>query len=159
METGHPRRAFLVVAPLVVGIGLAVGLAVSASSDVGGDGRDDPEALVDPVQTQLGGRAFESTSVTGHDLAPDTVLRLSFDQDSMAANAGCNTMTGPWTDEGSTLKWTEPVATTLKACPDALAAQDQWFAGLLTEGLEVVDGDADLTLESGDITIELDATD
>ena len=43
MDAPHPRRLALAVVPLIAGVGLALGLAASASSDAGGDGRDDPD--------------------------------------------------------------------------------------------------------------------
>jgi heat shock protein HslJ len=159
MSAPHPRRLVLAVLPLAVGIGLAVGLAASASSDAGGDGRDDPDELVEDVQVQLAGRTFVSQSVTGYELQPDTEIHLTFEEDALAVNAGCNTMIGDWSDEGGDLSWESEPATTLMSCTPELDAQDQWLSNLLTDGMEIADGDADLTLESDDVTIELDAED
>ena len=66
-------------------------------------------------------------------------------------------MSGPWTDEGGeTVKWSGPAASTMMACEPALMDQDRWLGDLLTAGMDVVDGEADLTLRSGDVTISLD---
>jgi heat shock protein HslJ len=160
MNAPQPRRLLLAVLPLAVGVGLALGLAASASSDAGGDGRDDPDTIVEDVQVQLAGRTFESTSVTGHELEPDTAVHLTFVDDVLAVTAGCNTMVGDWTDDDGELAWKGEPATTRMACSPELTAQDEWLSGLLTDGMTISDDDdADLTLESDDVTIELEAQD
>jgi heat shock protein HslJ len=106
---------------------------------------------------QLDGRTFASTSVTGYELQPGTTIHLSFDHGVLAASAGCNTMAADWTDDDEELAWEGTPATTVMGCTPELVAQDEWLAGLLTDGMAIEDGDADLTLESGDVTIELEA--
>jgi heat shock protein HslJ len=66
-------------------------------------------------------------------------------------------MMGAWTDEDDQLAWDGEPAMTRKACPEELGAQDQWISDLLSDGMDISRGDADLTLESGDVTIEFDA--
>lgn len=139
---------------------LAAAVLVLGGCDAGwGSGREDPDVVVDPVEVQLDGNTFTSTSVEGRELVPGTQIALAFDHGAMAAQAGCNTMRGEYTDEGGTLAWTGPVASTRMACPPDLTAQDEWLAGLLADGLDIADGDADLTLESGEIRIELTSDD
>jgi heat shock protein HslJ len=152
----HPQRVALIVLPIVVAIGLAVGLAFNATGDAGDDGRDQPDSLVDPVDVQLAGQTFVSTSVEGRTLVPDTTIRLSFDADVLSVNAGCNTMAGAWTDADSTLAWEGAVRATLKGCAEDLSAQDQWITDLFTGGMDISSDDADLTLESGEVTIEFE---
>ena len=53
MASHDPRRLLVLCLPLAVGAGLAVGLALSASSDAGGNGRDDPDDLVNHLYVQL----------------------------------------------------------------------------------------------------------
>lgn len=157
MDAPHPRRLALAVVPLIAGVGLALGLAASASSDAGGEGRDDPDTLVEDVQVQLDGRTFASTSVAGHELEPGTTIHLSFERGVLAASAGCNTMVGDWTDDDDELAWDGAPASTVMGCTPELVAQDEWLAGLLSDGMEIGGDDADLTLESGDVTIELES--
>ena len=127
----------------------AVALAALALAGCGGGS----EPLSDTVE----GKSFTSTSVKGHDLVPGSTVNLAFQDGTLVAKAGCNSMSGPWTDgEGDSVKWSGPAASTQMACDPALMEQDQWLADLLTAGMDVVDGDADLTLRSGDVTIALD---
>lgn len=102
--------------------------------------------------------AFVSSEVTGYDLVPDSELTLTFDGDTLAVNAGCNTMTTTYSLTDSVLKWTGTPAATMMGCDEALTAQDAWITGLLTKGMaaEGIDGGASLTLTSGDVTITLD---
>jgi len=120
-----------------------------------GDGRDDPDELVDPIQVQLAGRTFVSQHVEGHRLVPGTEIRLVFTDDVLVASAGCNTMRSGWSEDGSEISWDGDPASTLIGCPPELARQDAWLARLLTDGVTVEDGDADLVLVRDDVRIEL----
>jgi heat shock protein HslJ len=150
--SARPRRVvhrFFVVSAVVASLAVA-----SCGEDL--DGREDPDDIVEHEQVQLAGKTYESTSVTGFELVPETVIRLAFEDDTMAVSAGCNTMSAAWTDADGELVWAGPIASTLMACPPELAAQDEWLIELFSDGVEITDGDADLTLESGDVAIELD---
>ena len=136
-----------------VAIGLLLGWSISACGD-DQSGEDPGTSAEEPVE--LTGNTFELVSVEGHELVPDTVIELAFEDDSMAVSAGCNTMSAAWSSEGDEVVWTGPVASTLMACPDELAAQDEWLHELFAEGMALVDGDAVLTLESGDVVIGFD---
>ena len=53
------------------------------------------------------------------------------------------------------LAWTGQPMTTMMGCPDDLMAQDTWLTDLLVQGADAtLDGD-DLTLVSGDVTLQL----
>ncbi len=139
---------------------IALTLPLAACGPDWGQGREDPDEIVEPIQVQLAGQTFVSESVEGHELVPDTAITLAFTDDGLSASAGCNTMQSGWTEDGSVIAWTGEPLTTLMACAPELEAQDRWLADLLTEGVTVEDGDADLTLVSGDVTIGLsDVTD
>ena len=101
-------------------------------------------------ELELGGRTFTSTEVRGHSLVDGTTIRLSFEDDAISAQAGCNTMVGgvSWSD--GVLVTDGQLAMTMMACDDALSAQDQWLSDLLTsEPAIALDGD---TLVLGDDT-------
>src|SRR5688500_12731951 len=87
---------------------LTVGLAGCGTDD--SDGREDPATIVEPVQVQLEGRSFVADRVTGRDLVPGTSLELAFDDGRLAVTAGCNTLTGEYSDEDGVLSWTEQPA-------------------------------------------------
>lgn len=136
-----PRLVLL----LVVGA-----LALSAC----GDGAD-ADAVV--TRDDLADTTFVATSVTGHDLVAGSELRLTFDGDVLAINAGCNTLTSAWQVEDGTVSWTGEPAQTMMACEPDLADQDTWLVDLFTAGMEAsATDDVDLVLSSGDIRIELE---
>jgi len=103
----------------------------------------------------LGGTAYLSASVDGHDVVAGSRIRLSFEDGRMAADAGCNSMAGTYDVTDGRLAWTSDPASTQIGCPEELMLQDQWLANLLTAGVDAsLDGDS-LTLSSGDVTIHL----
>ena len=67
-------------------------------------GGDDPQAPADPDQLDLVGRTFLSNDVTVNDQAYPLVkgsqLRLTFEDGTIGASAGCNSMGGDasWTE-------------------------------------------------------------
>lgn len=131
-----------------------VALVVAGVALLGGCGAGD-ESLADRVD----GRTYTSASVEGHDLVEGSAVTLVFEGERLVARAGCNTMSGGWSDgDGDEVRWTSSPASTMMACEPELMDQDTWLAGLLTEGMTVLDGDADLTLTSGDVTISFDET-
>ena len=76
------------------------------------------------------GETFSGTEVQGHELAPDTQISLTFSGEQISANAGCNTLFGQGTWEGSELHVQE-LASTEMGCDSALHDQDEWLAGFL----------------------------
>jgi heat shock protein HslJ len=96
----------------------------------------------------LDGRSYTSTEVRGHDLVAGSTVTLTFEDGRISANAGCNTMNSTATWDGGTLDVAEPMASTMMACEDDLAAQDQWLSSFLTSSPALeVEGD---TLTLGD---------
>lgn len=125
-----------------------------------GDSDDSPSAIPTAVDTAaapagLEGTSFVATSVTGRELVEDTELTVSFADGRLVVRAGCNTMSGPYEVEDSTLRWTGPAASTMIACPGPLAEQDQWLAEFFTNGAEASVDENGLTLTGGEVTIEL----
>ena len=109
-------------------------------------------------EASLAGKTFVSTSVTGHDLVAGTTITLTFEGATLAASAGCNTMSGPYTLENSTLHWTGLPISTLMGCDPALDAQDQWLASFLQAGAAASLAGNQLTLTSNSVTMKLEAT-
>jgi len=68
--------------------------------------------------------------------------------------AGCNTLTGGYTIEGSTLK-VATLAQTLMACDADVQAQDVWVSELLEGGPTIALDDSVLSLSKGDLTLTL----
>ena len=106
-------------------------------------------------EQDLDGRTFLSTSVSGHDLVADSVLRLTFEGSVLAANAGCNTMTSEYSLADGALAWSAMPAATMMGCDPDLMAQDTWITGLLTEGMKATLEEDVLTLVGDGVTIEM----
>jgi heat shock protein HslJ len=103
----------------------------------------------------LNGSTFTSTEVDGYELVEGSTITLTFEDDNLSAQAGCNTMSAPYALEDDLLTWTGEVAATMMACPDDLTAQDEWLTDLLKTGVDVdLDGDT-LIMTHQDETIEL----
>lgn len=110
---------------------------------------------VPPAGPALAGREFRSTAVQGHDLVPDTQVRLVFNHDrTLAAGAGCNSMGGTWSLDGTTLRVAIAQMTEM-GCPDDRFAQDDWLIDWLASGLTAtLDGD-ELILTGAGVTMTL----
>ena len=136
---------------------LAVGLLVTAcggdSDSSASDGSSSSGSTV--TASDLDGSTFQSTSVEGHDLVAGSDVRLTFEDGSLSANAGCNTMSSSYDVTDGRLAWTGPPMATMMGCPDDLMNQDTWLSDLLQAGADAtLEGD-DLTLVSGDVTLHL----
>lgn len=121
-------------------------------------GGTDPQTPTEPDQLDLVGRTFLSDDVTVNDQAYPLVkrsqLRLTFEDGSLGASAGCNSMGGDasWKNavlivDGSGLAMTE------MACEEPLMQQDTWFADILTSEPTLLQDDTTLTLTSQDTVI------
>jgi heat shock protein HslJ len=143
-------------------------LALTGCSD-DGDPSDSASATGSPTTDDTAGSAigqkvttadlaatsYVSTRVTGQTMVEGTEVLLVFELGTMAASAGCNTMFGDYQVDDGILRWSSGPAQTLKACPDELAAQDAWVAALLTDGASATVDGSNLTLTSGEVTLEL----
>ncbi len=109
--------------------------------------------------TALDGRAFTSTTVT-EDGAPrplvdDTVVTLSFHDDALTVNVGCNTMGGPVTTTDGALRLGPDMGSTAMGCDEERMDQDGWISSFLTATpVWTLDGDT-LTITGGTTTIVL----
>jgi len=97
--------------------------------------------------SRLDGRTFLSTSVEGHVLVAGTAIRLGFGEGELGASAGCNSMGGPYRIDGGVLRMSG-LSMTLVGCDDALHAQEDWVAALLTSSPTVTLQEPELTLRS-----------
>jgi heat shock protein HslJ len=128
-------------------VGAAMLLVACGSDDSsGGESSGSPP--------DVAGKEYVSTDVEGHDLVPDTTIRITFQDETLSANAGCNTMNGGYSFDGDTLQ-VEALAATQMACLGPVMDQDTFLSDLLTSGPTVTrDGDQ-LTLTSGDVTVTM----
>ncbi len=112
-----------------------------------------PTTVTQPVE--LDGREFVSVSVEGYDLVEGTDIRLSFDDGSLSANAGCNTLSGGYTTSDGRLV-VQQLATTEMACDMELMVQDRWLTDILSlEPIVEVEGDTLSMQGAGGAMLEL----
>ncbi len=111
--------------------------------DAGADGGD---TAVEVTYADLDGRTFVSTGATGYEIVPDTTISLSFADERISANAGCNTQNGGVEVVDSQVRLTAEMASTMMGCEEPLMAQDQWVASFL-------EADPDVTLEGNALTL------
>jgi heat shock protein HslJ len=138
----------------VVVVGLLLGLGGCGDSE--DTASESPSSSGGEVsQSELDGRTYEATSVEGHELVVGTTLTVAFEGDTLAVQAGCNTMAGAYALDGGTLQWSGDPGSTLMGCSEELAAQDQWLTELFTTGVSASLTESAATLASGDVTIEL----
>lgn len=155
----RPRLALCLLVLLLL-------LGVPACGDEGGEVRaGDGGVTTAPPPSEpeldgadLDGRTFVATEVTEGE-EPRTLVeggepRLSFEDDILRVDAGCNAMGGDYTRVGTTLTVGE-LDTTEMGCEAPLMEQDAWVAELFGRDLTVaLDGDI-LTLTAVDTVLTL----
>lgn len=110
---------------------------------------------VPPAGPELAGREFWSTAIQGRALVPGTRVALTFDQDgTLGAGAGCNSMGGTWSLDGTTLR-VEIGQMTEMGCPDERFDQDDWLIDWLASGLRATTEADGLILEGAGVTMSL----
>ena len=109
----------------------------------------------DVSAADLAGKTFVGTSVEGFELVEGSEIQISFEETTLSATAGCNTLGATYAIEGDTLT-TSDASTTLMACSDPLMAQDQWLADLVGSGVTVALGGSTLTLTGEEATVTLE---
>ena len=133
----------------------AVLLTSCGSSDSGPTGREGSP----PSASDLDGNSYTSVEVTGHKLVDESEITLTFKDDNLGVNGGCNTMTAGYEVTDGTVKWTGPAASTMMACSDELTAQDAWLTSLFTDGVDATLENSTLVLSGPDneeIVLETD---
>ncbi len=111
-------------------------------------------AAADP----LDGRSFLSTGVMQDgepmSLVDGTRIRLSFGDDQLSANAGCNTIGGTYRVDGDVLDVEGGVMTEM-GCDPALHDQDNWLSQFLADDPTIALNGNDLVLTAGGTVIDL----
>lgn len=149
MNRSIPRAA---VAALALS---ALFLAACGSDDTGAADSDPGAATNTPTAAELDGRAFESTGATGHDLVDGSTVELAFLANSLAANAGCNSMSGAFQIEDDVLT-AGPFASTMMACEQPLMDQDTWLNEFLSSNPTIALDGRTMTLTGDSATLTLD---
>ncbi len=111
-----------------------------------------PEAV---TVASLDGKSFVSTALTGQTLVPGSQITMSFDNGTLRASAGCNSIGGTYTVANSVLNGGEHFSSTLMGCDPDLMTQDAWLAGFLGAAPALsLDGDV-LTMTAKGATLTM----
>ena len=158
MAVPRPRTRLPIASVPAALLALLLLLAVTACGDdpddsVSGDDGD-AAAAASVTPEDLDGRSFSTSNVDGYTLVEDTTVSLSFEDGLVGATAGCNNMSGGYEITDGALVVAQ-MAQTMMACPDDLAAQDQWLVEFLQSSPEIaLDGET-LTLTGADASMGL----
>jgi heat shock protein HslJ len=143
--------------PRFVVAGLALLAATAVVSCDTSEGRsEDAALLVTPELSDLADSTWVADGIVDEDreLVPGSRISMDFTEDSVSANAGCNTLSGPASVDDGELVVAE-LAATLMACEDPLAEQDTWLSSFLTSRPTIERQDDDLWLAHDDTVIHL----
>lgn len=142
-------------------------LTLAAAAALAGCGSSDPAttttaaggaagASTEPTAVpDLAGRTFVSKTVTGHRLAPDTAVTLAFEDGTLSASAGCNSLRASYAVVAGRLRLEGEPASTMMGCEPSHMRQDEWLAAFLGEGPKVSGVGEQVTLRAGGVAIEL----
>lgn len=138
----------LLAASLVFAV---LGVVLLSCGDRGGT---DPGPVVGSTTLDV---TYVVTGVTDggepRSLVAGSEIRLRFDADRLGITAGCNSMGGTYTLDGTRLSVAD-LATTDMGCDAALMEQDTWVAGLFGRDVQLTTG-AEPALISGDVVLAL----
>lgn len=133
----------------VTGIALLAALAACGDDGSAPDTSGKPAADTD--------RTYVVTGVTEKgapkDLVKGTEIRLRFEGDTLTLTAGCNTMSGAFTLDGTRLT-VEQMSMTEMGCDPPRMDQDSWLAGLFEKPVQFTDGGTGAVI-SGDTVLAI----
>lgn len=95
-----------------------------------GGSEDSDQVPVTPAA--LDGSTFIATEVEGFKLDEQVPLTISFDQDTLSIDAGCNSISGGYEVEDGAIR--AKLASTLMGCPPPLDEIERRTTGLLSDG-------------------------
>ena len=133
----------------------AIALLALAGLTLAACGSDDSAASSDLSAEDLSGKGFASSEVTGHDLVEGSEITMSFLDDRVSVNAGCNTMNGGFEIADGAFTASQ-FAATMMACEQPLMDQDMWLSEFLSSSPAIALDGSTLTLTGADATITLD---
>ncbi|MET0866070.1 MAG: META domain-containing protein [Nakamurella sp.] len=126
--------------------------SASAASSTAGSKRTATSAA--SGASELDGVTVIATEVSGaYTIVPGSTISLTFKDGRVAAQAGCNNISGAYTVKGDVLSVTPQMVSTMMACEPALMDQDTWLSAFLSSSPTWTYTDGTLTLTNGTDTI------
>ncbi len=107
------------------------------------------------------GAALEGVTVIAEEvsgaytIAPGSTISLTFENGRVAAQAGCNSISGAYKVTGDVLSVSPQMVSTMMACDPALMAQDTWLTAFLSSSPTFTYTDGTMTLTNGTDTMVL----
>ena len=136
-------------------------VAVLALAACDTQGRSADYALAHtPTLSDLAHGNWTATSIAdpNRDIVPGSTIVLTFEDDAVAAQAGCNSMRGSASIDEHKLV-VGNMAATRKACDQPLEEQDDWLSSFLTSRPTIERQRNDLWLSHDDTTLHLVSSD
>lgn len=151
----HEKRRITMTPRLAISVLALAGLVLAAcGSEETTDNSEAVDAGDVPTAAMLDNRKFVSTEVDGYELVDGTEITLGFEVNGIAAQAGCNTLTGSFQLDENALS-VGTMGMTMMACDEALMDQDTWLSEFLSSLPYIALDDNTLRLSNDDVTITL----
>lgn len=123
-------------------------LATACAAQTATPGRASPTNP--PAAGALDGSSWILTTLNGQPALGGTTVTLNFAGGRVAGSDGCNTYNTTYTADGSNIKISSPIATTMMACPDAIMAQATAYLAALEQAATYrIEGDQLTLLDAG----------
>jgi heat shock protein HslJ len=140
----------------------AIAIVLAFAAVVAGCGGDDDQASTPATSngsgsstpSDLDGTTYLSTGVTGHKLVPGTRVSLAFDDGTISANAGCNTLSGNYQLDSDQLV-VDQLGGTEMGCDKRRHDQDAWLTTFLSSQPTVSVAGNTVLLTGTDASLEL----
>jgi heat shock protein HslJ len=81
----------------------------------------------------LAGTSWTLTTLNGQPALKDTTVTLNFSEGKVAGSDGCNSYSGSYTADGTNIKFNQPMASTMMACPEPIMQQAAAFQQALAQ--------------------------
>jgi heat shock protein HslJ len=87
-------------------------------------------------------------------LATETPITLTFTEDGISVNAGCNTLFGGATIDDGRLTASSALASSMMMCEEPLMLQDEWLSAFMNASPQITTSEDTLTLTTDNSSIE-----
>lgn len=161
MSTTRSVAGATVARSLARAVAIAFVITLVATSCATSDGRSaDYGFVLTPDLSDLAEHPWVADSIVDpdRDLVANTSISLTFTEDSVSLNAGCNTLFGAASIDGTELVVPQ-LASTRKLCEPPLGEQDTWLTTFITSRPTIERKDDNLWLSHDDTVIDFRPSD